>query len=206
MRLVTFGDSYTNGYGLSDSIKWRGHGSPNEFEDYYRRMNSWPRYVAEKLNIPFINMGKCNNFGNNDIYNLIKQNIDELLSDDLIIIVFSFPYRNLTTPNDDYKKIDELLKNHNRYYFNAFYPMFKDEEPDNVDFSRFIMPEYTFADYLRDSEKLTNTPYFENGAFYGYEGVKEGGLHPNLEGYKKIAEFVHNKIENICDYQKKVLY
>ncbi len=140
MRLVTFGDSYTNGYGLSDSIKWKGHGSPNDFEDYYRRMNSWPRYVAEKLNIPFINMGKCNNFGNNDIYNLIKVNLNELLSDDLIIIAFSFPYRNLTTPNSDYKVIDDLLKNYNRYYFNAFYPMFNDEEPVDLDFSRFIEP------------------------------------------------------------------
>jgi lysophospholipase L1-like esterase len=195
MRLVTFGDSYTSGYGLSDSIEWKGCGSPNDFEDYYRRMNSWPRYVAEKLGIPFINMGKCNNFGNNDIYKLIKENMDELLSDDLIIIAFSFPYRNLTTPNNDYKAIDNLLKNYNRYYFNAFYPMFNDEEPIDLDFSRFIEPNYTFADYLRDSEKLTNVSYFENNAFYGYEGVKLGGLHPNLNGYKKISEFVYNKIE-----------
>lgn len=198
MRLVTFGDSYTNGYGLSNSDKWRGVGAPNDFEDYYRRMNSWPRYVAEKLGIPLINMGKCNNFGNNDIYNLIKENMDELLSDDLIIIAFSFPYRNLTTPNNDYKAIDDLLKNYNRYYFNAFYPMFNDEEPIDLDFSRFIEPNYTFADYLRDSEKLTNVSYFENNAFYGYEGVQEGGLHPNLDGYKKISEFVYNKLKNIC--------
>ena len=198
MRLVTFGDSYTNGYGLSNSDKCRGHGAPNDFEDYYRRMNSWPRYVAEKLGIPLINMGKCNNFGNNDIYNLIKENMDELLSDDLIIIAFSFPYRNLTTPNNDYKAIDDLLKNYNRYYFNAFYPMFNDEEPIDLDFSRFIEPNYTFADYLRDSEKLTNVSYFENNAFYGYEGVQEGGLHPNLDGYKKISEFVYNKLKNIC--------
>lgn len=195
MRLVTFGDSYTNGYGLSDSNKWKGHGSPNDFEDYYRRMNSWPRYVAEKLGVPFINMGKCNNFGNNDIYKLIKENMDELLSTDLILIAFSFPYRNLTTPNDDYKIIDDLLKEYNRYYFNAFYPMFNDETPINLNFERFIEPTYTFADYLRDSEKLTGIPYFENKAFYGYDGVKEGGLHPNLNGYKKIAEFVYNKIE-----------
>lgn len=195
MRLVTFGDSYTNGYGLSDSNKWKGYGSPNDFEDYYRRMNSWPRYVAEKLGVPFINMGKCNNFGNNDIYKLIKENMDELLSTDLILIAFSFPYRNLTTPNDDYKIIDDLLKEYNRYYFNAFYPMFNDETPINLNFERFIEPTYTFADYLRDSEKLTGIPYFENEAFYGYDGVKEGGLHPNLNGYKKIAEFVYNKIE-----------
>jgi len=195
MRLVTFGDSYTNGYGLSDSNKWKGHGFPNDFEDYYRRMNSWPRYVAEKLGVPFINMGKCNNFGNNDIYKLIKENMDELLSTDLILIAFSFPYRNLTTPNNDYKIIDELLKEYNRYYFNAFYPMFNDETPINLNFERFIEPTYTFADYLRDSEKLTGIPYFENEAFYGYDGVKEGGLHPNLNGYKKIAEFVYNKIE-----------
>lgn len=195
MRLVTFGDSYTNGYGLSDSNKWKGHGSPNDFEDYYRRMNSWPRYVAEKLGVPFVNMGKCNNFGNNDIYKLIKENMDELLSTDLILIAFSFPYRNLTTPNNDYKIIDELLKEYNRYYFNAFYPMFNDETPINLNFERFIEPTYTFADYLRDSEKLTGIPYFENEAFYGYDGVKEGGLHPNLNGYKKIAEFVYNKIE-----------
>jgi lysophospholipase L1-like esterase len=64
-----------------------------------------------------------------------------------------------------------------------------------LDFSRFIEPNYTFADYLRDSEKVTNVPYFENGAFYGYEGVKDGGLHPNLDGYKKIAEFVYDKIK-----------
>ena len=35
MRLITFGDSFTNGYGVSESIKWGGHGSPDMFEDLY---------------------------------------------------------------------------------------------------------------------------------------------------------------------------
>ncbi len=193
MRLVAFGDSFTHGYGISDSIKWKGSAHPNKFEDFYRRMNSWPRYLAEKLDIPFINMGQCA-IGNKEIYEIIKENVDEILDDDLIIVAFSFPYRNTTSPNDDYKKIDEILKNHNRYYFNAFYPTFNDEEPINIDFSRFIRPDYSFASYLQNVEKAIQKPLFENNCWYSPLNI-EGNQHPNLEGYKHIAQFIYDELK-----------
>jgi lysophospholipase L1-like esterase len=196
MRLVTFGDSFTAGYGVSDSKKWAGHGAPDKFEDFYRRMNSWPRFLAEKLNVPFINMGMSNNFGNNDIYNLIKENLEELNEDDLIIIAFSFPYRNLTTANSDYRNIDKILSSHKRYYFNAFYPMFNDEIIENdLNLQNFIKPNYTFSMYLGEMEKKIKKPLFQNNSWYNNDSI-DGSQHPNLDGYKHIAEFVYDSIKD----------
>ena len=199
MRLITFGDSFTAGYGISESQKWVGHGAPDKFEDFYRRMNSWPKFLAQKLKIPFVNMGMCNNFGNNDIYKLIKENVDELLPDDLIIVAFSFPYRNLTTANSDYKNIDTILKNYNRFYFNAFYPIFTDEKPEmDLDLSKFIRPNYTFSMYLGEVEREKSIALFQNNSWYNDKSL-DGSQHPNYEGYKHIAEFVYSEIKDKID-------
>jgi lysophospholipase L1-like esterase len=196
MRLITFGDSFTNGYGISESKKWCGHGKPDMFEDLYRRMNSWPRYTSERLSIPVVNMGKCNNFGNNDMYNLIKENIDELLKTDIVIVAFSYPYRNTTSPIDDYKKIDELLKPYKRFYFNAFYPMFEDEyEIVDIDFTNFIKPNYTFSQHLGEIEKREHIPLFQNNSWYTNE-LLDGSQHPNLNGYKQIGNYVYDQIKD----------
>ena len=196
MRLVTFGDSFTAGYGVSQSKKWAGRGATNKFEDFYRRMNSWPRFLAEKLNIPFINMGMCNNFGNNDIYKLINENINELLENDLIIVAFSFPYRNLTTANSDYRNIDRILNSYNRFYFNAFYPIFNDEVPEpDLNLTNFIKPNYTFSEYLGEIELKINKPLFQNSSWYNNES-KDGSQHPNLNGYRYIAKFIYDNIKD----------
>jgi len=195
-RLVTFGDSFTAGYGVSDSEKWRGHGRPDKFEDFYRRMNSWPRFLAEKLDTTFVNMGMCDNFGNRDIYNLIKENKIELLSDDLIIIAFSFPYRNETSPIEDYKKISELLKDHNVIYFNAFFPIFEEElNYEFLDLTNFLNYKESFIEHLIECEKNTNKPHFEKNEFWKAESKRGGWLHPNLLGYKEIANYIFDKLK-----------
>ena len=197
-RLVAFGDSYTAGYGVSISDKWRGHGRPDDFENFYRRMNSWPRYVAEHFDIPYVNMGYCDNFGNRDIYNLIVDVFDELHDDDLILIAFSYPYRNETSPIEDYTLIDSLLSNHNRYYFNAFYPMFRHEIIDNIEINNFIDIDWSFADYLAECENERHDKpsdfLFEYFSKRDITATNDGSQHPSLYGYKKISEYVINSL------------
>lgn len=197
-RLVTFGDSFTAGYGVSDSEKWRGHGRPDKFEDFYRRMNSWPRFLADKLDLPFVNMGMCDNFGNRDIYNLIKENTDELLKDDIIIVAFSYPYRNETSPIEDYQLIDYILSDYKRFYFNAFFPIFEEEgEYEFLNLKNFINHTNSFVDFLIKREKLTNKFYFEKNQFWKNTSRRGGYIHPNLLGYKEISNYIYSEIKQL---------
>jgi len=152
--------------------------------------------LAEKLDTTFVNMGMCDNFGNRDIYNLIKENKIELLSDDLIIIAFSFPYRNETSPIEDYKKISELLKDHNVIYFNAFFPIFEEElNYEFLDLTNFLNYKESFIEHLIECEKNTNKPHFEKNEFWKAESKRGGWLHPNLLGYKEIANYIFDKLK-----------
>ena len=35
--------------------------------------------------------------------------------------MFSYPYRNATSPIEDYKEYENVLKNYKHFYFNSFY-------------------------------------------------------------------------------------
>jgi|TARA_Y100000034_G_C6769233_1_gene343093 hypothetical protein len=199
-RLVTFGDSFTCGYGISDT-----HIHDDKFERNFALMNCWPRWVAEKLKIPFINMGECST-GNYDIGKKIKLYKDKLLPDDIIIIAFSYPYRNETSPIKDYQRIDKLLLNYERYYFNAFYPMFKkeyEEDYEHLNLLNFIDKDKSFIDCLVESEKINNTPLFQGNNFWKPTAQSPSGeaitLHPNLNGYKVISKYIFNKITKITE-------
>ncbi len=50
MRLVAFGDSFTHGYGVSDSIKWKGSAHPN-LEGYKHIAQFIHDELKEKLNL-----------------------------------------------------------------------------------------------------------------------------------------------------------
>ena len=60
MRLVAFGDSWTAGHGVETNSTYKENATPPEFIQKLREQNSWPRWLSERLGIPYINMVNVN--------------------------------------------------------------------------------------------------------------------------------------------------
>jgi lysophospholipase L1-like esterase len=210
MRLLTFGDSWTAGHGVeTDNIyKENAHPLPGKgFIVNLRRFNSWPRYVAEKLDCVFVNNGYCG-AGNDDIYQEIKVLFDDKMikDDDVFIVMFSYPHRyRVKKPENNpvkvFQRLEELLKPYKKFYFNSFYPTFKDEDGFDVATlpEHFINPNGTMADMLRDYEIANDVSVWEYESRSVWENEHNlwwGDYHPNLLGYKLIAEEIVKQIKD----------
>ena len=97
--------------------------------------------------------------------------------------------------------MEKLLKSHKRFYFNSFYPTFKDE--DGFDTTTlpdyFINPNGTMVDMLRNYEISNNVSVWEydsRSVWKNEENLWMGDYHPNLLGYKLIAEEIFKQIKN----------
>ncbi len=223
MRLLAFGDSWTAGQGIEEyegelskdhSYPWDDKG----FNMRLRSSNAWPRWLSDKLNCLFVNNGYIG-FSNLQILNEIKILIDKnlLLKNDLIIVLFSYPYRGLENstktilggnPVDEltlileiFNKFENLLSNHKHFYFNAFYPYFEDV-PQNIIETLppyFINPTKTLSDVLIEYEKENDISVWENNERYveNYRGFKKGMYHPNLLGHRIMADEIYNSIKNL---------
>lgn len=209
-RLITFGDSWTAGHGVEDDIKYKEDGNPLEGKGFIinlRRFNSWPRYLSDKLECPFVNNGYSGS-GNDNIKEEIKILTDNnlLSKDDIIVVMFSYPHRNrdgsnAKDPVSVFYEIDKILDQHKRFYFNSFYPTFKDEIDFNTNTlpSYFINPRGTVSDYLRKYELQHDVSVWEYGSRSVWSDEKnfyEGDYHPNLLGYKLIGEYIYQEIKD----------
>ena len=125
MRLITFGDSWTEGHGVEEDEKYKENVLPPTFIKKLRMMNSWPRYVADKLKCEFVNMGVCG-YGNEYIFNDLKETIENgfISKDDVVIIMLSYPYRYKKNPYDLVKffwEMEKTLTNYKHLYFNSLF-------------------------------------------------------------------------------------
>lgn len=122
--------------------------------------------------------------------------------------MWSFPYRHLQFEESrslDLKtillKAQHLLEGFEHYNFNSFYPTFK-EEPyllDSVDVSKWICPTITPADILSQYEQENDISVWEYGSRKVYHHLPNfniGDYHPNLLGYKVIANWMYNELSN----------
>jgi hypothetical protein len=203
MRLICFGDSWTAGHGVEDNKLYKEIANPNKFIQKLREQNSWPKWVAQKLNIPYVNLGVCG-YGNEYILKDLSEikNIESFDVDDIIIVMFSYPYRySADTYNviDIYHKFESNLKNYKHFYFNSFYPTFKEENfnikklPDY-----FINPNGCVADILKEYELNNDVSVWEYGSRSVWNDEKnywEGDYHPNVLGYKIIGEYIFQQIQ-----------
>lgn len=205
MKLIAFGDSWTAGHGVEVDSLYKENPTPPLFIEKLREQNSWPRWLADKMKIPFVNMGVCG-YGNEYIFDSIEKSIEGgfIENNDLIIVVFSYPYRykryNKYTPLELFNKFEELLEDYNHYYFNGFFPLLYDE---NIDFralpKSYINPKGTLS-YILEVEELQNN---ENVWEYNSKKVwndelnyHEGDYHPNLRGYQLIADYIYKELGN----------
>ena len=103
MRLIAFGDSWTAGHGVESDSTYKEIANPPKFIEKLREQNSWPRWLSEKLGIPYVNMGYCG-FGNEYILNEVEKAKKFIEKDDIVIVVFTYPFR--------YKKYSKLCSSH----------------------------------------------------------------------------------------------
>jgi hypothetical protein len=204
MKLICFGDSWTAGHGVEDNKLYKEIANPNKFIQKLREQNSWPKWVAQKLNIPYVNLGVCG-YGNEYILKDLSEikNIQSFDDDDIIIVMFSYPYRySADTYNviDIYHKFESNLKNHKHFYFNSFYPTFKEENFDTTKLPNyFINPNGCVADILKEYEIKNDISVWEYGSRSVWSDEKtywEGDYHPNILGYEIIGKYIYQQIQD----------
>jgi lysophospholipase L1-like esterase len=203
MRLITFGDSWTAGHGVETNVYYKEKAFPDKFTQKLREQNSWPKWVAQKLDIPYVNLGVCG-FGNEYILKELSEikNMELIEQDDIIIVMFSYPYRyTADTYNviEIYHKIESKLKDYKHFFFNSFYPTFKEENFDTTKLpDYFINPNGCVADILKEYEIKNNISIWEYGSRSVWNDEKnywEGDYHPNELGYKIIGEYIYDEIK-----------
>lgn len=207
MKLICFGDSWTAGHGIENNVKYKEDAFPPKFIENLRNQNSWPRWVSEKLNCSFVNMGVCG-YGNEYIFRSLKDSIDNgfIEEDDVVIVMFSYPYRY----HDEhdvvkiYEKIETELKGRKHFFFNSFYPTFKHEDFNTSNLPEyFINPDGSVSDVLKDYELKNDISVWEYGSRLVWNDEKnfwEGDYHPNILGYKLISNYIYENIEKYLKY------
>jgi lysophospholipase L1-like esterase len=203
MRLICFGDSWTAGHGVETNMKYKEEPFPDMFTQKLREQNSWPRYVANELNCTYVNLGVCG-YGNHyifrDIQDCIKNGLIE--TEDVIIVTLSYPYRYARHNQYDvlelFWKMEDLLKDYKHFYFNSFFPTFKEENFDTKNLPEsFINPNRTLSDVLKNYEIEKNISVWEYESRSVWNDEKnywEGDYHPNALGYKIIGEYIYEQI------------
>lgn len=209
MKLITFGDSWTAGHGVETDSKWTGIANTPRFITNLREQNSWPRWVADKMKLPYVNMGVCG-YGNEYILKDLKESLNHenfIEEEDIIVVVFTHPYRygdkNIFKPLELYNEFEKLLSGYKHYYFNAFIPLLENTNTFNLP-NYYIEPDNTLSFLLIQEELTNNTDVWEynrrsvwkpDAIFKGWK-LDEGHFHPNLKGYQIIADYIYNKIKN----------
>ena len=204
MRLIAFGDSWTAGHGVETDSFYKEKAFPNNFIKKLREQNSWVKWVAQKLEISFVNMGVCG-YGNEYIFNDIvsTKGDNHLEESDIIIVMFSYPYRYKSKDMYDvpklFWKIENELREYKHFYFNSFYPTFKNEDFDVNQLPKsFVNPNGCVADILKEYELKNDISVWEYGSRSVWNDEKnywEGDYHPNELGYKIIGEHIYDEVK-----------
>jgi lysophospholipase L1-like esterase len=205
MRLIAFGDSWTAGHGVETNSRYKEDGSPDAFTQKLREQNSWPGWVGHMLGIPAVNMGVVGRSNERILKDLREvKKLDVLEQSDIIIVMFSYPYRGVAKGPvnvlETYLAFEHELKDFKHFYFNSFYPTFKDEQYDTLNLQPyFINPDGSMADLLREYEATHDVSVWEYGSRSVWNDEKNfwtGDYHPNALGYKVIGEYVYNQIKD----------
>ena len=202
MRLIAFGDSWTAGHGVETDSTYKEIANPPKFIEKLREQNSWPRWLSEKLGIPYVNMGYCG-YGNEYILSEVEKAKKFIEKDDIVVVVFTYPFRykkySKLTRFQIFQMFENQLIGHKRFYFNGFYPFLEDEYHDELP-KNYINPKGTLSYILQveEIEKGTNVwEYGSKSVWNDEQNYYEGDYHPNLNGYKIISNFMFNEIKKI---------
>ena len=117
--------------------------------------------------------------------------------------MFSYPYRYSGDTRGIQKlfiDLEDRLKTHKHFYFNSFFPSFKEEDFDTSKLPNyFINPDGCVSDILKEYEIKNDVGVWEYGCRSVWNQEKqfwEGVYHPNLLGYKLIANYIYEQIKD----------
>ena len=215
-KLITIGDSWTNGSYVDDLIKYRFKMSKDcpEFIRELRKCNGWPSRTSTLLNIPYVNLGS-DGAGIHEYVSIIKKSENFFSEDDIIIIMLTTPYRR-SNPDDIFKVVD-MLEGRDFYLINSFYNWYddlntKDQEKINLS-GRYLNYKKTATEILVEYEEKNNIGVWEfgfrnerilNSSIYkdnpdwfqsGAGAITAGHYHPNYLGYTIIGDWVYNSLK-----------
>ena len=202
-RLIAFGDSWTHGHGVEHQRPLIKSGFAGDLVFSLRLCNSWPRWLSDRFSLTYANIGQPG-LSNEQILHKIRGAANELDPGDLIIVMWSYPYRlpNLKEfvprrPHEVVREAIEVLSDFDYYFVNAFYPMFQHEQhrTKDLDLSRFLDIDRSAADVLRAYERDNDVSVWEYGARItnlNDQELGEGLFHPNLLGYRVIADWIYD--------------
>ena len=205
MRLITFGDSWTAGHGIETDKTYKEEANPCMFIQKLRDMNSWPRWVSQKLDSLYINLGTCGHSNELILRDIVEVKTSDFFEpDDIIIVMLSYPYRYKTKFEHDvveiYKRMEYQLKDHKHFYFNSFYPSFREEDYNTKKLpSYFINPDGCVSDILKEYEIKNDISVWEYGSrsvWNDEENYWEGDYHPNELGYRIIGQYIYDQIKD----------
>jgi len=201
-RLICFGDSWTAGHGVETDVYWK-EGEPSDFIVKLRQMNSWPRWLSDKLDCVFVNFGVCA-WSNKQIAEQVETIVNHkyITKDDIVITMFSYPHRYrdtniLDSPEKIFEKLENLLTPYQHFYFNSFYPTFKDEGYDTKNLpDYFIKPDECVSDILKKYEIKNKIPQFKI-----YDQIKNGNIKIFSDITNKTSVSFILKISGIWETQ-----
>lgn len=206
-RLIAIGDHWTAGKGIESDDKYKNI-EPDLFVKAERLNNAWPRWLAEKFNIPFINLGNETHDGNK-IRVTTKQALLSCSREDLIVIMWGHPYKHLQRPVAAGVTLDLLmqdmiqtLEGYDYYFCNAYHPIFREEEAlkPTLRLHRFIDVDSSAADIISAAGKESDRKvwnYDDTNVDGDTWNILQGKHCPNLTGQKIIADWLYKKIMKI---------
>ena len=117
--------------------------------------------------------------------------------------MLSYPYRykskDIHNVVEIYLLMEELLEGYKHFYFNSFYPSFREEDVDTKKLpDYFINPNGCVSDTLRKYEIKNDIGVWEYGSrsvWNDENNFWEGDYHPNLLGYKLIGKYIYQEIK-----------
>jgi len=203
-KIVAFGDSWTQGHGVEDDPNFKEVATPDSFIYHLRMCNSWVRWLADKFKLPFVNISQCG-IDNTKILEYIKIYRQKLTADDIVLIMWSYPYRHLNKEQTKHILLEDIileaeqhLQGLNYFFISSFVPTFK-EEPDllqRFDSSKWIDIEGCAADVLNEYERINDISVWEYNSrkVYDEHSFSLGDYHPNLFGYQILGDYIYNKL------------
>lgn len=211
-RLIAFGDSWTHGHGVEDDITWKEQALPNDFVFQWRQLNSWPRWLSDRFGMLYLNFGLAG-LCNSRINQVIHAFLPYLRPDDLVIVMWSYPYRGSPNAWDEKRTLQEILQDtnqllngYNYFYFNSFFPTFSQEPwvKNEVDITRFVQVDGCAADMLREHERQHDVSVWEyqsRNVTDDRQNFQWGDYHPNVFGYQLMADWMYDGIINHACFQ-----
>ena len=93
MRVIGFGDSFTAGEGTDN--QYVEQLSTFEKIEKYQKEHSWPRYLADKIGVKYVNNGEVGSSNYRIFSNIFEQfAYNNINNDDLVVIMWSSPLRD----------------------------------------------------------------------------------------------------------------